>query len=181
MEEEKFFIRIAVEPLWKDRGAPQTEYRTHERYTQLYMQDGIYNVGVGNERGLLNNWQFSNRTDADGKFDEYVNECGMNEDLWKTVQEENSKLTLKQVIECYFKPGDFLREGMDAWLDRIKKEAHVPYCYHNLYSNSSGFLAKVKMWRRAKSPQNGEPFTDKVEIFIENNGLGHMVLHMESI
>lgn len=167
------FLRMAVEPLYKDRGRPQTEYRTHERYAQLYVEDGQYHVNFGNDRGSLETHDFSlkDRDLAISKFEEAVADCDMEEDSFKSVWDENKKATLIDIVNVYLSAGDWL-SGMDAILEQMKEDTRINFKYKNLYSNVSGFLAHVKIRKRGFKGQ-------LVEVFIQGSDMGHFVQAIE--
>ena len=82
-------LRRASEPLFKDRGRPQTTYRTHERWVELeYDRNGdVFTIAVGNDRGIIEDWVFADRDEADEKFNDIKAECGMDEDASKPIKQ----------------------------------------------------------------------------------------------
>jgi len=173
MNETKFFIRLADEPTFKDRGIPQSEYRTEEHWAQVYVQNGEYHVEFGNCRGTIEDKRADRDTCLE-KFQEYVASFGMEQDSWKDIQQENENLSLEQIVKCFFIEGDILND-MDEWLDRLKTDAHLIYRYKNLYTSNNGFLAQVKIWRFATQKYP----LQKLVVFILNDGIGHMVKRIE--
>ena len=163
-------LRTASEPIFKDMGRPQTEYRTREHGVTLYVEKKAYHVELCNCRGAIETQDFEDKASADSQFDNWMAEFKMEEDKAKYVKQENEKLTLIEMIREYFTAGDWLSD-MDSMLDQIKEDISIRYSYKNLYTNTSGFFAHVKIHKRGKQ--------DKVEVFIKGDDFGHFVEHIK--
>lgn len=170
-EEVCVFLRMAHEPTFIYRG--DSAVRTDEHWVCLYVQNGKYVVEFGDYASTIDKWEFSDRTDADIKFNGLVELYGMKEDKFKTVWKENEKLSLEQIIRAYFEEGDYLEPDMDSVLEQIKDDVKISYSYKNLYSDANGFLAHVKIRKQG--------YKDKVEVFIEGDGFGHLVKKIQTI
>lgn len=92
-------LRRASEPLFKDLGRPQTTYRTNERWVELeYDRVGdVFTIAVGNDRGIIEDWVFNDRDEADVKFDELKAESDMEEEEVELDESEKLKQLLKPV------------------------------------------------------------------------------------
>lgn len=91
----------------------------------------------------------------------------MEEDDRKTVWDENKKVTLEQMLRCYFSEGGYLCPCMDLVLEQLKRDLSLRYSYRNICR----MIAHVKLSKKNHG---------KAEVFVEKNIGGEMVLEIRA-
>jgi len=157
---------MASEPLFDKH-----ENRTDEHWVQLFRDRKGYHVEFGDDRGTLKTSDGESIDDVIEVYQSKVEEYDMEEDSQKEVDRENQKLSLEDIVRLYFEEGDYLNEGMDDALDRLKTDANIRHSYKNIYEGSNGFLAKVNLRRGS----------EKLTVFVDYDGTNpHMVREIKS-
>ncbi len=137
-------------------------------WSELVAYRGYFVVRLGYDKGIVEESCYEYLKDADDKFKEHMKMHDMREWNKEKIEKTNSDLSLLDIVQIFFEVGDYLEPDMDTKLEEFKTITGIAYQYNNLYSNVSGFLAKV-LFTRDK---------EKVVMFVEGDDLGHFVKHI---
>ncbi|RLI96719.1 MAG: hypothetical protein DRP00_04980 [Candidatus Aenigmatarchaeota archaeon] len=140
-----------------------------EFWSELVAYRGYFVVRLEyNKGGIVEESCHEYFKDADDKFKEYMKLYDMREWSEEKIKKTNTDLSLLDIVQMFFEVGDYLEPDMDTKLEEFKTLTGIAYQYNNLYSNVSGFLAKVEFTRDK----------EKVVMFVEGDDLGHLVKHI---
>ena len=151
--EKEYVIRIA---------------ESNEFWSEVVKNRRGFTARLGDDRGVLESLTYENLEDANVKFKQYIKLYEMKEWNKEKIQEINKDLSLLDIVQIFFEVGDYLEPDMDTILEEFQRITGITYQYSNLYSNVSGFLAKVEFTRNE----------EKVVMFVEGDDLGHLVKHI---
>ena len=139
-----------------------------EFWSELVKNREGFTARLGDDRGILEEMSYESLEDANDKFKQYTKLYDMREWSKEKIEKTNTDLSLLDIVQIFFEVGDYLEPDMDTVLEDFKTITGIPYQYSNLYSNVSGFLAKVEFTRDK----------EKVVMFVEGDDLGHFVKHI---
>ena len=139
-----------------------------EFWSELVKNRNGFTARLGDDRGILEEMSYESLEDANDKFKQYMKLYDMREWSKEKIEKTNTDLSLLDIVQIFFGVGDYLEPDMDAKLEEFQEITSIPYEYSNLYSNASGFLAKVEFTRDK----------EKVVMFVEGDDLGHFVKHI---
>jgi len=141
---------------------------SNEFWSELVKNRRGFTARLGDDRGVLESLTYKSLEDANNKFKQYMKLYDMREWSKEKIEKTNTDLSLLDIVQIFFDVGDYLEPDMDTKLEEFKTLTGIAYQYNNLYSNPSGFLAKVEFTRDK----------EKAVMFVEGDDLGHLVKHI---